>query len=168
LAGFSTDVDNKIDVLKRHRKGKHAKEYDTVQDMIAYEVQNNLIRPKAKDSGTGTRNLLRLHRALEFIIVFLKGVPDLAIHDKCSVLSKDAYKKTLMKYHPWFIQKAALLAMEVLPNKKRLIEKVNRKELKSDECKAFENLLSLCVKVMEEVYSKTNEVYGYYKLLNLP
>jgi len=164
----STDVDNKIEILRQHRKGENAKEYDTVQDMIEFEVKNKLIKPKARDSGTGARNLLRLHRALEYIIAFLKGVPDLGVDDKCSTLSQEAYKKTLIKHHPWVVQKAALLAMNLLPYKKGLIEKISGKEHESEEYKAAEDLLPLGVKVMEEVYAKTNEIYVQYEILNLP
>ena len=42
------------------------------------------------------------------------------------------------------------------------------KEFGSDEYKAAEDLLPVGVKVMEEVYAKTNEVYVQYELLNLP
>ena len=136
--------------------------------MIAYEVNNKLIKPKARDSGTGARNLLRLHRALEYIIAFLKGVSDLGVDDKCSTLSQEAYKKTLIKHHPSVVQKAALLAMNLLPYKKGLIEKVSGKDFGSDEYKAAEDLLHVSVKVMEDVYAKTNEVYVQYKLLHLP
>jgi len=164
----STDVDNKIEVLRQHRKGEHATEYENVQDMIAFEVKSNLIKPKARDSSTGARNLLRLHRALEYIIAFLKGVPALDTDEKCCPLSQEAYKKTLMKHHAWVVQKAAVLAMHMLPFKRGLLEKVSGKEFGSEEYKAAENMLPLGVKVMEEVYAKTNEVYVQYDLLNLP
>ena len=163
-----TDFFQIPEILRQHRKGENAKEYDTVQDMIEFEVKNKLIKPKARDSGTGARNLLRLHRALEYIIAFLKGVPDLGVDDKCSTLSQEAYKKTLIKHHPWVVQKAALLAMNLLPYKKGLIEKISGKEHESEEYKAAEDLLPLGVKVMEEVYAKTNEIYVQYEILNLP
>ena len=76
--------------------------------------------------------------------------------------------KTLIKHHPLVVQKAALLAMNLLPYKKGLIEKVSGKDFGSDEYKAAEDLLPLGVKVMEDVYAKTNEVYVQYELLNLP
>ena len=136
--------------------------------MIAFEVKSNLIKPKARDSNTGARNLLRLHRALEYIVAFLKGVPDLDTDEKCCPLSQEAYKKTLMKYHPWVVQKAATLAMHMLPFKRGLLEKVSGKEFGSEEYKAAEDILPLGVKVMEEVYAKTNEIYVQYDLLNLP
>ena len=136
--------------------------------MVEYEVKNNLIKPKARDSSTGSRNLLRLHRALEYIIAFLKGVPDLEVDAKCCPLSQDAYKRTLMKYHPWVVQKAATLAMHMLPYKKGLLEKVCGKEFGTEEYKNAEEILPLGVKVMEEVYAKTNEIYVQYNILNLP
>jgi len=164
----STDVDNKIEILRQHRKGENASEYQNVQDMIAYEVKSNLIKPKARDSSTGARNLLRLHRALEYIIAFLKGIPDLGTDEKCCPLSQDAYKRTLMKHHPWVVQKAATLAMHMLPLKKGLLEKVSGKEFGSDEYKAAEEILPRGVKVMEEVYAKTEEIYKQHDLLTLP
>jgi len=164
----STDVDNKMEVLRQHRNGENAKEYENVQDMIKYEVENKLIKPKSRDSNTGARNLLRLHRALEYIIAFLKGVPDLGIDEKCCPLSQDAYKRTLMKHHMWVVQKAALLAMHMLPFKKGLLEKVCGKEHGTEEYKNAEEILPLGVKVMEEVYAKTNDIYVQYDIINLP
>jgi len=164
----SKRLENHFEILRQHRKGENASEYQNVQDMIAYEVKSNLIKPKARDSSTGARNLLRLHRALEYIIAFLKGVPDLGTDEKCCPLSQDAYKRTLMKHHPWVVQKAANLAMHMLPLKKGLLEKVSGKEFGSDEYKAAEEILPRGVKVMEEVYAKTEEIYKQHDLLTLP
>jgi hypothetical protein len=52
----------------RSSNGELSEKYVSLQTMLAYEVDENLIKPKAKDSGTGARNLLRLHRALEYMI----------------------------------------------------------------------------------------------------
>ena len=119
-------------MLRLHRNGENADKYENVQDMVAYEVNNKLIKPTARDSTTGSRNLLRLHRALEYIIGFLKGVPDLEVDAKCCPLSQEAYKKTLMKHHVWVVQKAALLAMHMLPLKRGLLEKLCGKEFGSE------------------------------------
>ncbi len=67
----ATDVYNKMEVVREHRRGEHKDKYESVQGMLEYEVEANLIKHKAKDSSTGTRNLLRLHRALEYITAFL-------------------------------------------------------------------------------------------------
>merc|ERR1712110_851639 len=85
-------LENHFEIIRQHRKGENASEYQNVQDMIAYEVKSNLIKPKARDSSTGARNLLRLHRALEYIIAFLKGIPDLGTDEKCCPLSRCVQK----------------------------------------------------------------------------
>ena len=147
---------------------ENADNYQNLQDMMKFEVDNNMINPKAKDTSTGTRNLLRLHRALEYIIMFLKGVSDLETDAKCCPLSQDAYNNSLKKFHPWIVQKGALLAMHMLPTKRGLLEKVSGAQFESDKYNKAEELVPHGVKVMQEVYDKTNEIYVQFDLLNLP
>ena len=71
----ASDIDAKMEILRGLKNGEQSEKYQFVQSMIQYEVDNNLIKHKAKDSSTGTRNLLRLHRALEYIVAFLDGKP---------------------------------------------------------------------------------------------
>ena len=71
----ASDIDAKMEILRGLKNGEQSEKYQSVQSMIQYEVDNNLIKHKAKDSSTGTRNLLRLHRALEYIVAFLDGKP---------------------------------------------------------------------------------------------
>jgi hypothetical protein len=47
----------------------------------------------------------------------LEAVQSIEVSEKCCGISQEAYKKTLMKFHPWVVQKAALLAMHMLPTK---------------------------------------------------
>ena len=72
----ASDVVAKISVLKGHmgnqETGSH---FVSIQTMTEYEVKENLIKYKARDSTTGSRNLLRLQRALEYIIAFMVKVP---------------------------------------------------------------------------------------------
>ena len=67
-------------------------------------MKNNLIKTKKKDDPSGSRTLLRLHRALEYIIGFLHKLDDIEDEGYCSVISREAYEATLMKYHPWVVQ----------------------------------------------------------------
>jgi len=162
----STDVDAKLNVIRDHRQSESSENYQDVRSMLKYEVDNKLIKHKAKDSKTGSRNLLRLHRALEYIVAFLEEVPNLDTNDKCCTISQNAYKGTLQKFHPWVVQKAALLAMNLLPTKAGLIEKI----CGDDEAKVkrAHEALPLAVKAMQSVYKKTEEVYLEFELLNLP
>jgi len=163
----ATDVLAKMEVVQGHQNGENGDKYFTVQSMLQHEIDNKLIKHKAKDSNTGTRNLLRLHRALEYIIAFLEGVQGLEAQEKCCPLSQEAYKKTLMKYHPWVVQKAATLAMHMLPTKEGLIEKIcdfNDEEAIKNAAATLEK----AVDAMKKVYDVTQELYGEKDLLGLP
>lgn len=71
---------------------------------LCSKVEHDLIKTKKKDDPSGSRTLLRLHRALEYIIAFLHKLDDIQDPDLCSVISVEAYEATLMKYHPWVVQ----------------------------------------------------------------
>ena len=49
---------------------------------------------------------------------------EIGYEDKCCPVSQEAYKATLMKFHPWILQKVALAAMNLLPTKEGLIQKI--------------------------------------------
>ncbi len=85
---------------------------------------------------------------------------------KCCPVSQTAYKETLMKYHPWVVQKAALMAMHMLPTKEGLIHKICG-DSEHELAKAAE-MLPKAVAAMKAVYNKTQEVYCKYELLDLP
>ena len=65
--------------------------------MINYESEENLIH----NGKNGTRNLLRLHRALQFISDFLNEVTKLDENDNTNSLAILAYERTLMQHHSW-------------------------------------------------------------------
>ena len=163
----ASDVDAKLAILRGHKSGENAAKYETIQSMLAHEIETNMIKPKAKDSTTGTRNLLRLHRALEYINSFLEGVPGLENEEKCCGMSQEAYKKTLIKFHPWVVQKAALMAMHMLPTKEGLIQKICD-DPNEDKIKEVTETLNAAVQAMQKVYDITQELYKEKELLNLP
>ena len=72
-------------------------------------MKNNLIKTKKKDDPSGSRTLLRLHRALEYITEFLGHLESLEDETYLGAVSREAYEKTLMKYHPWIVQVTLLL-----------------------------------------------------------
>ena len=121
----ASDVVAKISVLKGHvaneETGSH---FVSIQTMTEYEVRENLINYEARDSTTGSWNLLQLQRALEYVIAFVVKLPEIGNEDKCCPVSQEAYKATLMKFHPWIVQKAALAAMNLLPTREGLIQKI--------------------------------------------
>lgn len=162
----ASDVHHKLATIAQHRKGSAGTHYETINTMVDYEIKEKLIKPKAKETTSGTRNLLRLHRALEFISKFLHDLPAMEMADKCCTPAQAAYKQTLIKYHPWVVQKAALMAMHMLPTKVDLIRNICEE---TDEAiaHATETLIK-AVKAMDDVFNRTQEIYQTHNLLDLP
>ncbi len=163
----ASDVHTKNNCLREHRKSEQRDHYKTIQSMIEYEMREKLIQPhKGKECQAASRNLLRLHRALEYIDAFLGRLPNLENAEKCCPHSQAAYKATLAKHHPWLVQKGALGAMHFLPTKEGLIHKIC-----GDSQEAYDEavrLLPMAVKAMQDVYDKTQQVYAEHKLLDMP
>jgi len=86
--------------------------------------------------------------------------------DKLCGPSQEAYKNTLQKHHAWIVQKAALLAMKMLPTKQGLLSKIAA-ESEPEQIKAKETLSS-AVAAMKDVYKRTDKIFEEKDLLNLP
>ena len=123
--------------------------YATIDGMLKYETDSGLADSGHAPAGgklpSGARTLLRLHRALEFVVLFLgkasltstRVVFSLAILDSSSFaagkvkeapeesgtsgIARESYDATLAKYHPWLIRKGANMAMYLLPSRKTLV-----------------------------------------------
>lgn len=75
-------------------------EYETFQRMVKYEwTAGKLSKPVAFNKQNATRIVLRLHRALIFIIRLLERVFYAESHLRTPQLCTEAYESTLAKYH---------------------------------------------------------------------
>eukprot|EP00096_Caligus_rogercresseyi_P004893 TRINITY_DN1951_c0_g1_i1.p1 TRINITY_DN1951_c0_g1~~TRINITY_DN1951_c0_g1_i1.p1 ORF type:complete len:211 (+),score=70.75 TRINITY_DN1951_c0_g1_i1:171-803(+) len=154
----ASDVKAKMDVLHTAMESL-PEEYKSLYSSIAHECP-----PKGSKSGP-LRNLLRLHRALEYIIAFLKAVVTLESDDvPCAPVSQEAYNATLAKYHPWVMQKAALLAMKMLPNRKGLFEIIGANHSRE----TVEGELHEAIEKMEEAYKRMQGAFDDCNMLSLP
>ena len=161
-----SDVYDKVVLLEKYLAGDKQEHYRTVKSMIAFEVKNDLIKTKKKDDQSGSRTLLRLHRALEYIYEFLGSLEDIDDETSVGQVSKDAYEKSLMKYHPWIVQKAAKLGMGMLPSKKGLIQKIIPDDDQAKLEKARKDF-PRAVEEMRRTYNKTQVFYKEHNLLNI-
>ena len=161
--GFvSSDVTSKLAILEHHRHSEQGKQYQTISSMTTYEVSNNLTRVKSKPPS-GSRTLLRLHRALNFIIKFLQGLKTVKLNDGLSSLSGEVYNVTLANYHTWIIRKTVGLALYTLPTRKQLMERMHF----SCEETAVEQVDEL-IKHLEPIYNDVQMIYKDNDILNLP
>ena len=90
------DVVEKLGILQGFldQDESKAKHFETIQQAIDYETENDLIK---KNSHNFARTLLRLHRALLFIEEFLCGLSEKPASDTSVSIASHAYDSTL--YH---------------------------------------------------------------------
>ena len=164
MFGFITsDIREKIDILRHHRSGNSGAKYETVQSMMEYEIENDLTAAKTKPLS-GSRTLLRLHRALAFVMLFLENLSKSSDQDSSANIASDAYNNTLAEFHPWTVRKLANLAMYTLPNVGDMVVKAGGKT----DHKEARDLLKEGAGVMKPLYDKTEALYTEKDLHGLP
>lgn len=106
------DLSNKLLVLKEHLRVDPVN-YRTIQSMIEFEVKSgrtknrdtSMLLPDGKALPNGSRTLLRLHRALAFISLFLSQMR-IAPDDASSAdIACNCYSMTMARYHTWIAKK---------------------------------------------------------------
>jgi len=162
--GFvASDVTSKLDILQNFRDGTNGDKFTSVEEMIKFEKRENLLVDSKYVSGC--RTLLRLHRALQFLALFLEEVGQYKMEDNLAAGCQKAYNMTLSQYHPWIVQKTALVAMYALPNKRGLLDRIKH----PDETEQYyTELLPKTVSAMKEIFYRTQKFYEDHDLLALP
>lgn len=165
--GFITkDVVNKVQILVGFMNGgANSSQYVTVQSMVQYELQNQLV--DLKKTGihpeSGCRTLLRLHRALKWLELFLESLRTSAEDGKPSVMCSEAYNESLAQHHPWMVRKLAGMAFLVLPGRPAFFDIMN-----VGPPEQVVAMLGEAVPLISEVYRITEELYDKHNLLELP
>lgn len=163
MFGFvARDLEGKIKTIETRRKGDDGQHYNNVRSMLQYEVNKGISKDKGR-LHSGSRTLLRLHWAFEFILEFMSRISNSTDHDKTSVIAAEVYAKTLSKHHPWITRKMAALAMYFLPSRKDLIEVMCKQNYR-----AVLEMLHQVVDVGKDIYDTTEKLYGDYDLLHIP
>lgn len=164
--GFiAKDADNKIRILGTFLSGENRSEYVTVQSMVKYELDNQLVDLTKRGSypESGCRTLLRLHRALSWLSLFLERLRTSTEDSKTSVMCSEAYNETLAQYHPWAIRKASGLAFCMLPGRPAFFEVMN-----VGPPEQVVAILGEALPLISEVYQITQDLYAQHNLLDLP
>ncbi|ENN76291.1 ceramide-1-phosphate transfer protein [Dendroctonus ponderosae] len=163
--GFvSKDLAQKIDHLnKLLRDNDTSHKYKTVKTMIEHEKETEILHKKGHTSGS--RTLLRIHRGLDFIQLFLKRISELENHENTSVACREAYDQSLAKHHSFLIKQGAKVAMYTLPTREQLLKKVCGDE---EEIQRAVNLLPKTLAASAVVYTRIDTLYTVHDLHNLP
>ncbi|XP_077171618.1 glycolipid transfer protein domain-containing protein 2 isoform X2 [Paroedura picta] len=162
---ISRETWSKISIMQDYHSGRQGTHYRTLQSMVTFEVANGLVdfhSLRASHPPSGCRTLLRLHRALKWLELFLYKLGTIE-GGHPSQLCASAYQEALAPYHSWWVRQAAALAFMAMPSRQELygvlcVEK---------EKHACATLLAT-VQAISHVYNNTQEVYTAHEMLWLP
>ncbi|KAB1269282.1 Ceramide-1-phosphate transfer protein [Camelus dromedarius] len=162
---ISKDVVAKLQTMERLRSGPQREHYSSLQSMVAYEVGNQLVdlQRRARHPNSGCRTVLRLHRALHWLQLFLEGVRTSPEDASTTALCTDSYNASLAAYHPWIIRRAVTVAFCTLPTRKVFLETMNV----GPPEQAVE-MLDEALPFIERVYNVSQKLYAEHGLLDLP
>ncbi|XP_020777909.1 ceramide-1-phosphate transfer protein [Boleophthalmus pectinirostris] len=164
--GFiSKDAVNKIQILVNLQKGEDGSHYTTIQSMVKYELENQLVdlTKSGAHPTSGCRTLLRLHRALRWLELFLDSLRTSTEDSKTSVLCADAYNASLANFHPWVVRKAAGMAFCLLPGRQAFFDVMN-----VGTPEQVVAMLGEAIPLITEVYKITEDLYAQNNILDLP
>lgn len=157
------DLRHKMKPIESKRKSSAAGEnYATLQAMVRYEVEQGVVFHRGKHPS-GTRQFLRLHHALEFILEFMRQLRHSDEDAKTSHVASEVYANTLSKHHPLFTRILAAGAVYLLPSKKYLIDVMCKHD--------YDRVHDLIDDVTAEgqpIYEATQKVYADNNILHIP
>ncbi|KAM3821309.1 uncharacterized protein M6D78_017444 [Vipera latastei] len=162
---ISRETESKISILQRHQEGPHGLHYRSLQSMVDFELASGLVGFQslpAHQPPSGCRTLLRLHRALKWLELFLHKLGTSQKDEKSSRLCAEAYQVALAPYHSWWVQQAVALAFLAMPSRQELYHII------AQEKPATGAIVLTTVKSLGRVYNVTQEVYSAHGMLELP
>lgn len=143
----------------------HNRAYHSVHSMIRSELTRGLVNFQHQ-TDSGCRTLLRLHRALLWLRLFLEKLAEMSESGRLrspSELCRESYQHTLSKHHTWFVRRAAELAFIAMPERGFFFKLVcvgNQQELSM--------VLTKVVRAIDEVYNRTQKALEENGMLDLP
>lgn len=156
-----TDVREKINILEEFLTKEPVK-YKTIKSMIEHELEEKQLQPPTSNLKTnGSRTLLRLHRAMEFIYKLLDRLYNADPKLKSPQVCTETYEGTLGKHHSWFIRKAVTIGMHALPKREVLIGYMIHNNEDREKFPLF-------IETSEKVFTTVEKLFQRHNLLNLP
>jgi hypothetical protein len=155
-----SDVHTKREILERLTT-EDPDNYFTVKSMVFHECGDKDSAPKER----GSRTLLRLHRALAFITVFVEGIHKSSEDSSTKEIFRESYEKTLSHHHSWLIRKSVSFASHTIPNRTELIEIIFKNVEDHDQLDA---VATEFLNEMKNVYARVQLIFETHNLLNLP
>ena len=111
---MSSDVLEKMKILRGLLASENGQHYKNVQAMLPYEAEKGLAPTKSKKIESGVRAYSRLHRGLAFVAELFIKLSDTPESEYFGPIAKKCYEDSLAQYHPWLIKKGVGLALTSL------------------------------------------------------
>ncbi|CAM4826268.1 unnamed protein product [Rotaria magnacalcarata] len=182
------DVIDKLKVLQSFidKDRKSESHFDIIQKAVDYETEHNFIKANPDNF---TRTLLRLHRALIFIVEFLRSLIDrplsestttIAIHcyettlyhhqpkhlsftTEASIIYRQIYLKKMLFDYSFLVRQSVKMGFLLLPSRRQLDDIIfhgHKSEL-LDQYKTF-------IKIIKQIYDAIETLYAENNYLQLP
>uniref|UniRef100_A0A0M3HQE6 GLTP domain-containing protein n=2 Tax=Ascaris TaxID=6251 RepID=A0A0M3HQE6_ASCLU len=161
FAFVRSDVEAKEAILANLYASSH-EHYATVCSMISWECRDGA--PKEQ----GSRTLLRLHRALQFINDFLVSLKDSSDDVQVSWLCRRSYERTLSQYHGWLIRKGVAVASYTLSSRRALVQTIVGTNGPFPSEERVNTAIRRMLNASTLVYERVQRVFSSNQLLNLP
>ncbi|XP_053473851.1 glycolipid transfer protein domain-containing protein 2 [Ictalurus furcatus] len=139
--------------------------YVSVRSMIVSELEQGLVNFDQL-TESGCRTLLRLHRALLWLQLFLHNLAEEKremMARSPSELCREAYRLTLAEHHSWWVKKAAELAFVAMPDR-HFFYKLMCVRTQAEAAAT----LNRVVKAIQKVYDRTQVALEEHDMLALP
>ncbi|KAJ7398703.1 Ceramide-1-phosphate transfer protein [Pitangus sulphuratus] len=161
--GFiSRDAVAKVQIMERHRRGEQGRHYESLQSMVEFELSQGPGELRGRPDS-GCRTVLRLHRALLWLQLFLEGLRTGHRESRTAAICTDSYNASLARHHPWVVRKAATLAFCALPSRDAFLEVMN-----VGPPEQAVHMLGEAIPYIQSVYGITQELFARHSLLDLP
>lgn len=172
---ISQEIESKTSIIRKLAKEEQEERnqqvspahgaYVSVRSMIVSELERGFVNFDQL-TESGCRTLLRLHRALLWLQLFLHNLAEekreMMVRSP-SQLCQEAYRLTLAQHHSWWVKKAAELAFVAMPDRQFFY---NLMCVKTQAEAAA--LLNRVVKAIQEVYDRTQVALEEHNMLALP
>ncbi|KQK75849.1 ceramide-1-phosphate transfer protein [Amazona aestiva] len=162
---ISRDAEAKVQLMEGYCRGERRERYVSLQAMVQYELASGVVDPHKRSgrADSGCRTVLRLHRALRWLQLFLEGLRTAGEDSRPSAICTDSYNASLAAFHPWVIRKAATVAFCALPPRGAFLEAMNVGS--AEDAVA---VLGEALPYIRDVYGITQELFAEHRLLDLP
>ncbi|KER28620.1 glycolipid transfer protein [Opisthorchis viverrini] len=165
------DVEHKLGILYEHHN-REPQKYRSIRNMTAYEASRGITGDAHSGKLNGSRTLLRLNRALIFVIELMEALCTATEDESLRSMTKAIYDTRLAPFHPWPVRKAVSVAVYALPTREQLVSHICENQPVENNLNTREAcrdaILQDALPAMRAVYDINTKCLESRNMLHLP